>query len=285
MGLVTNTDWNRPHWRVLYYHGVEPDQRDRFREQLEWFSERFRWCSLDEGLRALTTGPLTTPLMSVTFDDAEESVFRVALPVLQSLAIPACTYVVPAYVLQGTSFRAPQPRRTMTWNQLGEWLAAGHEVGSHTCLHVDLSRCHPDRVRQELQWSREEIEQALQIEVRHFAYPYGQYSGATQRLAAACGGYQSVATTRRGRMLAGHNPLALRRDRVELLQSPQDVARLMRLADKYYWLRRLRWRSLRQAVGRWRPPVWPPLPDRDYGDDVLAANRPASMSGFVGEKS
>ena len=65
------SDWSRPHWRILYYHGVAAEDASRFREHLQWFSRSFRWCSFSEGLRAVTSGPLTEPLMSLSPRDTE----------------------------------------------------------------------------------------------------------------------------------------------------------------------------------------------------------------------
>lgn len=274
------SDWSRPHWRILYYHGVAADEASRFREHLQWFSRSFRWCSFTEGLRAVTRGPLTGPLMSLSFDDAEESVHRTALPILQELNIPACVFVVPAYVLEGTSFRAKAPQQIMSWGQIREWAAAGHEVGSHTYTHADVSGCRPERQRQELLWSKQAIEDAAKVEVAHFAYPWGRYSSTSQRQIRELGCYRTVSTTRRGRMRAGHDPLRLRRDLGLLRRSAPEQERLMRMADHFYWCRYLRWNWLKQtAISRWNRPVSPALASTFVDRDGVMAACPVGASG------
>ena len=223
---------------------MDDNQRDAFREQLKWFSEHFQWCSLTDGLRMVAAGLLDRPLLSLTFDDADETVYRNVLPVLNDLAIPACVYVVPAYVLHGTSFRDAKPRRIMSWSQLAEWLRSGHEVGSHTYTHANLRCCNPDRIRQEFLWSKEAIEETLDTSVIHFAYPWGDYNRTSQRLLRDLCCYRSVATSQRGRMKSGLDPLLLRRDKIDLFRTGAEIGRFLQFADRFYWLRLFRHRRL-----------------------------------------
>jgi len=234
-------DWRRPHWRILYYHAVLPAHRDTFAAQLDWFSERFSWCTVDYGCEALTRPELLGgPLLSLTFDDADRTLLDVVLPLLMDRGISACVYVVPTYVERGGSYRDETPRPIMSWSGIEEWLSTGNEVGSHTYTHAPLVRCSDERLRQEARWSRWELEQKLSIPVRHFAYPWGQHNERTKRRIHDGGEYESMATILRGRMIGGHDRLALRRDRGDPDKSPEQVVAMMQLADRLYWLRRLR---------------------------------------------
>jgi len=245
VAAFTAKDWRRPHWRILYYHAVLPEQRESFARQLDWFSEHFRWCSLDEGVEALTTGQFAGPMLTLTFDDADVSLFEVVMPLLANRRIPACVYVVPEYVKRGESFRDEQPRPIMSWPQIREWLAAGHQVGSHSQTHAPLTRCSEERLRQEARWSRECLEEQLTIPIRHFAYPWGQHDAHTRQIVHEAGKYRSIATILRGAMQTGHPLFALRRDRGNPAQSPEQVVATMQLADRFYWLRKLRRRRSR----------------------------------------
>lgn len=252
--------WSRPHWRVIYYHAVLPEQRARFAEHLAWCSERFTWCTLSAGVEGLKSGLLDRPQMSLTFDDADASVSEL-LPILEEFGIHACIYVVPTYVERGESFRDPRPRPIMTWTQLREWLAAGHEIGSHTYSHANSPLCTPERLRQELLWSKVALEDALGVPVTHFAYPWGQHSTCTLDLLKELGCYRSAATTHRGQMRSGHELLALRRDRAELNQPAEAIGRHMQRADRWYWLRHLRPSQLRSCWRRTTSPRWEALAD------------------------
>jgi len=242
-------DWNEPHWRILYLHDVPREKLDAFRRLVDYFSTGFKWISLQSGVQAIRDGTVAQLSMTLTFDDAHRSVFEVVFPVLRELQIPACVYVVPLYVEKGFSTQGRTGQPIMTWSQLAAWCEAGYEVGSHSYTHVPLPQCSSARLSEELIRSKDVLQTRLGCPVLHFAYPFGQYTAVTQQVLRKLGCYQTVATTDRGGIYRGHDPLALRRNRVNLEQSPQENELLMRLADRFYWIRMLQ-RSWRAALRR-----------------------------------
>jgi peptidoglycan/xylan/chitin deacetylase (PgdA/CDA1 family) len=67
----------------------------------------------------------------------------------------------------------------MTWEQLRELTAAGMTIASHTRTHPRLNRTEdPVELRREIAGSRELLERKLEVEVKHFAYPFGTYTPA-----------------------------------------------------------------------------------------------------------
>ena len=259
LARLLSLDWSQPQWRIVYYHDVPLAQRESFRAQLEWLGHLFHWVSIDEGLARLKAGDFQKPCATVTFDDADKTVFDVAMPVLNDLSIQGCVYVVPDYVDQQWTYRSPKPGPTMTWENLREWRSAGHQVGSHTMTHALMTDCIPERFRQEAEWSQRVLEEQMQEKIAHFAYPWGQFNADTHQHFADLGCYQTVATTYRGRMLAGHDPLSLRRDRVGLGQTPEELEFSMRLCDRFYRFRKLRaWGRRNNQLGN---PEWRELLD------------------------
>jgi peptidoglycan/xylan/chitin deacetylase (PgdA/CDA1 family) len=194
-------------WRILCYHNVTERDARRFRAQLEGFrSSGFKFCSIDEGLLGLWPHSLT-----VTFDDANASVCTTARPILDELGVRATYYVATDYVA-GTS-RQGASRSAVTWPMLEAWLAAGHDIGSHTHTHISLRGRSREQVEEELALSKEAIRRELGHTSRHFAYPYGEHDAATRAFFARSD-WASVATCDRGR----NDPidrLALCRDVVE----------------------------------------------------------------------
>lgn len=83
---------------------------------------------------------------------------------------------------------------SLDWPMLREMLAAGVTVGSHTRSHALLASAPTDRVREELEGSRRELETQLGVPVRHLAYPDGSYNAETVRAAHAAG-YRTATTT------------------------------------------------------------------------------------------
>ena len=68
---LLSKNWNSAHWRILYYHGIEPSQRESFRSQLEWFGSQFNFVSLSKGVNLLRNNALKGPIMTLTFDDSD----------------------------------------------------------------------------------------------------------------------------------------------------------------------------------------------------------------------
>src|SRR2546423_4747294 len=68
----------------------------------------------------------------------------------------------------------PQPElanRMMNWNQIREMQKTGISFEAHTMTHPVLSRLDPQSLTYELSESKRIIEERLQSEVKHFAYP------------------------------------------------------------------------------------------------------------------
>jgi peptidoglycan/xylan/chitin deacetylase (PgdA/CDA1 family) len=217
-------------WQILCYHAIEPARQASFR--------------------------------TVTFDYGDTSAVEVAQPVLAGLGIPACLYLVTDYVAKGHTYRDTSPRPALSWKQIEAWLAAGHELGSHSHTHAPLSRCHPSRVEQELVLSKQIIENHAGVAPRHFSFPWGQWSAAVCAIAGTLGLYETLATIDRGANRAGPAPLLLRRDVVDPGWSPQRMDITIRLRrSPLYPLWRLQ-RRLRRPPGYWdRHPEerWGPL--------------------------
>jgi peptidoglycan/xylan/chitin deacetylase (PgdA/CDA1 family) len=89
----------------------------------------------------------------------------------------------------------------MSWTELTE-LAADPlvTIGAHTVNHVMLAKVPEEAARSEMATSREAIEAALGVRVRHLSYPVGDPTSAASRefsLAASLG-FQTGVTTRPG---------------------------------------------------------------------------------------
>jgi peptidoglycan/xylan/chitin deacetylase (PgdA/CDA1 family) len=94
---------------VLGYHAVVEDVRahvgraiapnlislEMLERQLEWIGRRYRFMTLDELGAQLERGePFDRPSVAVTFDDGYVGVYRLALPLLMRMGIPAGVFLV-----------------------------------------------------------------------------------------------------------------------------------------------------------------------------------------------
>jgi peptidoglycan/xylan/chitin deacetylase (PgdA/CDA1 family) len=200
--------------RILYYHTVEAREMTTFARQLTYLARRgLTFCSLSEGLLRLHE-PGSGDSVAVSFDDADATVCVNARKVLGDEGIQGILYLTSDYVLQG-SYRHGGLRAAATWEQLGRWLEAGHEVGGHTHTHVNLPRCPPEQRAEEWARCREAIARHLGAAPVHLSFPWGRYDAAVLDQLRASGEWRSAATTLRGWNDAATDPFELRRDRVE----------------------------------------------------------------------
>jgi peptidoglycan/xylan/chitin deacetylase (PgdA/CDA1 family) len=238
--LTLPTQWHRPHWRLLCYHGVPAGCTSSFEAQLRCLEcLGFAFVTVSEGLLRAREHNLSRHLLSVTFDDVEASTFTQGMPILERFGAKVTLYVTASYAKSRTCHRTTPAQEAMPPEQLREAINMGHEIAAHTLTHAPLKYCSDRRVRQELEVSKELLDEWCRCEIRHFAYPWGQHSRRTRRLIVNSGLYESAATIERGMMGQCIDPYALRRDSIDPGYTPQKMLRLMRLADHWNWVARL----------------------------------------------
>jgi peptidoglycan/xylan/chitin deacetylase (PgdA/CDA1 family) len=151
-----------------------------FAAQLEWLARNdYRVIRLSQ-LTGFLQGREALPKRSVviTIDDGYESVHRVALPLLRKYGFPATLFVYSDFIGAGDA---------LSWNQLAELKASGLvDIQAHSKSHRNmierLAGETDERYRQSLDAEarvpREVLERRLPVQVRQFAYPYGDANEA-----------------------------------------------------------------------------------------------------------
>ena len=81
------------------------------------------------------------------------------------------------------SGRADRVWRFMSWDQLRELKAAGHEIGAHTVSHISLGHELPDAVEQEVAASLTRVREEIGSVSPVYSYPYGEAANVTPALA------------------------------------------------------------------------------------------------------
>jgi peptidoglycan/xylan/chitin deacetylase (PgdA/CDA1 family) len=120
----------------------------------------------------------------------------------------------------------------MSWQQIRELGAQGHEIGSHSLTHPLLTDLDAEQLEREVVRSRSQLADAAGCEVASFCYPNGSYdTRALQAVQAA--GYDCAVTTRWGLNRGGSAH--------ELLRCDMDYARLQSRNGEFsaqrLWLR------------------------------------------------
>jgi peptidoglycan/xylan/chitin deacetylase (PgdA/CDA1 family) len=119
-------------------------------------------------------------VVSLTFDDAYEDQWRYAMPLLRSHHMNATLYVITA------DSDGPYPC-CMSWAQLRTLQGEGDDIGSHTIDHPNLTTLAKPRIEAEVCGSRRDMLRHGIYDPESFAYPYGSFNPADERIVARCG--------------------------------------------------------------------------------------------------
>ena len=125
-------------------------------------------------------GHVPKTVVSLTFDDAYENQGRYGVPLLRSHHMNATFYVITA------DSDGPYPC-CMSWAQLRALQGDGDDIGSHTIHHANLKFAAPDRATREVCGSRLDMLRHGIDDPVSFAYPFGSYDPAAERIVARCG--------------------------------------------------------------------------------------------------
>lgn len=190
-----------PHAVVFMYHrfgeSAYPSTSvtmDQFRAHLDYLDQAgFHVWPLDKLVTALQKGyPVPDRTVAITVDDAYESVYTRAYPLLKAHGFPFTVFVSTAAVDKNLP-------AFMNWEQMREMAKHGAHYANHTVSHAHLLDRKPKesdtawqrRMRDELTQAQARLHQELGDDVnespRLFAYPYGEYDAALAGLVTEMG--------------------------------------------------------------------------------------------------
>ena len=191
---------------LLTYHKVGPRPRGArlkglyisprlfARQMAELRENRFASASLDEV--AKRAGDLQREIV-ITFDDGWRNVFEHALEPLAKNRLRAIHFLVADRLGRTNEWDLPAgevQEPMMDAAQVRDWLAAGHEIGSHTLTHPFLTRLSRAAAREEISASKKKLEDLFGRPIAHFCYPYGDWNPQIRDLVVESG-YRTACTT------------------------------------------------------------------------------------------
>ncbi len=207
---------------ILMYHKVGPrPSRVRlkgmyveprlFRRQMkELGAAGFTSASPD----AVLSGPQSQPpKIILTLDDGYRNVLENALEPMRAAGLKAIQFLIPDLIGKRNEWDVAQgeaPEPLMNREEIGRWLADGHDIGAHTCTHPFLTRIPLQQAREEIISSRRKLEDLFQRPVVHFCYPFGDWNAAVRAIVAEAG-FRTAVTTASGFNAPGADPFALLR--------------------------------------------------------------------------
>jgi peptidoglycan/xylan/chitin deacetylase (PgdA/CDA1 family) len=208
--LVASRAGPRPGVRVLTYHVMPPP--DVFRSHVELIRSRAEIIDeptlLDRvSVRRASNGRSE---VLITFDDGyQNNVDDASLELTRELGVRPLVFVVAAAVRPdlGTPVRLVRGRDGRPYPlasapALRNAVAAGWSIGSHTSTHWDCANGSADDFAREIGGSKAALEDAVGVEVRSFAYPWGRRENISAEAGASivASGYRASFTTARGRI-------------------------------------------------------------------------------------
>lgn len=170
----------------------------------------FRTITLDD---CVASRPPNDRKIVLTFDDGSVTLLKNAVPAMARAGFTAINYLVSDLIGGRNEWdvvNGEVPDRLMDDVQVREWIAAGHQIGSHTRSHPRLSRIPLEQAREEIVGSKKSLEDRFGIPIRHFCYPYGDLSPQVRDLVAEAG-YTTAVTTDWGVHECGGDPLLINR--------------------------------------------------------------------------
>lgn len=248
---------------ILTYHSLDTSGAVTslaprvFLEQMETLRARgMQGIALGE-LIAAWEGRAELPERPVvlTFDDGYLNFAEHGAPVLARLGFRATLFAVARHCGGYNDWLTQPPGiprlPLLSHAQLKELAQAGFEIGSHGHDHAPLDRATPAQAETEVTGSKRALEDALGLEVRAFAYPYGRADARARELVRSH--YRSACSTELGEATALEDRHFLSRIDVYYLRSPTLFSAFDTPAGRAYLRLRGLGRRARRALLRRGP--------------------------------
>ena len=162
--------------------------------------------TVSDFLAARAGGTLPERPVLVTFDDGYRDTLTAAAPALAERGMVATTYVTTGVV----DVASPGGDPMLTWAQIDELAAMGHEIGAHSHTHPQLDTLPLRAVRHEVAGSRARLQDRTGLPIASFAYPHG-YSDARVRRVVREAGFTSACSVKNALSPPDDRPYTLAR--------------------------------------------------------------------------
>lgn len=233
---------------ILLYHSVSKDaaetsysvSRHDFEDQMAFLHAHFKVVRLCDLAQIMQPEPSNTNIAVVTFDDGCIDNYEVALPVLERFDIKATFFIIAGRIGQSFQTSSLWKTRLMEKVHIQELHSLGHEIGAHTMSHVKLTQIPIEKVREEVQRSKQWLEDLIGHEVSSFAYPAGKYNNHVKQEVAQAG-FRWAVTVREG--LVSPNPDWLALPRVWISNYLSFPAFTAKVSPAVEWYERIRGRK------------------------------------------
>ncbi len=182
---------------ILMYHSISNSfenevsvKLDEFKKQMEYLAKNYNVIKLEEAVQYIRNGEIAkNRLVVITFDDGYKDNYYNACPVLTRLKLPATIFLLLEYIETSKKWPPGDERGSgefdnliLSWQEIIEMSKNGISFGGHTVTHPVLSRVFGDKLFEEVNKPKMEIQRRLGLPVRAFSYPLGTSEEVVNRV-------------------------------------------------------------------------------------------------------
>lgn len=225
-----DTQLQKPRIQLLYIHHIFKDEEQKLHLLLKTLQKHHTFISHSEAVDRILHRKIDKPYIALSSDDGFKNNLS-AGRIFAQYGVKACFFVNPGLIGESdferiathckTKLHLP-PLEFLSWNDVEALQNMGHEIGSHTMQHMNVSEATDTQIVEDMQMTYDILQNQCG-NVQHFAFPYGRFRhfNATGKKACFAAGFRSCATAERGCHInhdrdLQHNELCILRDHVVL---------------------------------------------------------------------
>jgi peptidoglycan/xylan/chitin deacetylase (PgdA/CDA1 family) len=170
--------------QFLFVHHLFADEIKPFKQFLQKISEHHTVINYSDAIHRIKTNNIDKPYISFSSDDGYKS-NTILAEVFAEYGIQACFFLCPSVIgetkkeviidYSKNNLRFPVPIEFMNWEEVNTIQKLGHEIGSHTHTHIDVSQQNLEKIEQEFSISKIELEKKCGL-INHLALPFGRFT-------------------------------------------------------------------------------------------------------------
>jgi peptidoglycan/xylan/chitin deacetylase (PgdA/CDA1 family) len=218
----------KPRVQFLYIHHTFKDEEQKLDNLLKRLSKDHEFITYSQAADKVLSRTIDKPYITFSSDDGFKNNLRAA-EILDRYGAKACFFVNPGIVGETDADKINRycrqtlefpPVEFLNWDEVGLLQKNGHEIGSHTMMHMNIAKASVQEINDDLGQTFRILTE-LCGGAQHFAFPYGRFFhfSSMGRTAVFDAGFTTCATAERGCHINHPAPLintdlCIRRDHV-----------------------------------------------------------------------
>ncbi|MCW3122922.1 MAG: putative polysaccharide deacetylase [Flavipsychrobacter sp.] len=197
----------KPRVQFIYLHHLFKDEEAGLDALMKRLSEEHEFISYADAINKVISGTIDKPYITFSADDGFRNNLAVA-EILNRYNAKACFFINPGMIGVTDLSRIKQyckdqlhfpPVEFLNWDEVAQLQQWGHEIGSHTMMHMNIAAATLTQITDDLGETYKILNDRCGG-VHHFAYPYGRFFhfSVVGREAVFNAGFTSCATAERG---------------------------------------------------------------------------------------